>query len=96
MNKIRKTPVGLDCPIVLSEEFIAVGDDNVCTATIMADKDVLEFVEISKNIMDTGSDDENELNNVAPLSLSLSLSLFSHHEERHEKYAQLFRRTFQW
>ncbi|GFW74043.1 hypothetical protein TNCV_545671 [Trichonephila clavipes] len=29
MNKIRKIPVGLDCPIVLSEEFVAVDDDNV-------------------------------------------------------------------
>ncbi|GFS84968.1 hypothetical protein TNCV_1305791 [Trichonephila clavipes] len=39
MNEIRKTPAGLDCPIALSEDFITVDDDNVCTAPIMADKD---------------------------------------------------------
>ncbi|GFV86076.1 hypothetical protein TNCV_670731 [Trichonephila clavipes] len=28
MNKIRKIPDGLDCPIVLSDKFIVVDDDN--------------------------------------------------------------------
>ncbi|GFW74607.1 DDE-1 domain-containing protein [Trichonephila clavipes] len=63
MNKIRKT---LGLPIVLSEEFIAV-EDNVCIAQIMADKNILEFVQSSKNITDADSDDENEMNNAAPV-----------------------------
>ncbi|GFV69784.1 hypothetical protein TNCV_1345601 [Trichonephila clavipes] len=67
MNKIRKTPAGLDCPIVLSEEFIAVGDDdNVCTIPIIAHKDILNLVRSSKDI-DADSDNENEMNNSNPL-----------------------------
>ncbi|GFV79083.1 hypothetical protein TNCV_2612691 [Trichonephila clavipes] len=38
MNKIRKTSDGLDYPIVLSEEFCAVDDDILCTASIKASK----------------------------------------------------------
>ncbi|GFS96474.1 hypothetical protein TNCV_17881 [Trichonephila clavipes] len=49
---------GFRCPIVSSEEFVAVGDDNVCTARIMTYKDILEFVQSSKNIIDRDSDDE--------------------------------------
>ncbi|GFX48989.1 uncharacterized protein TNCV_2797801 [Trichonephila clavipes] len=79
MNKIPKTPAGLNCSIVLSEEFIAVGDDNVCTAPIMADKDILEFLQSSKNIIDPDSDNENEMNNAAPYSYIIR------NEERHEK-----------
>ncbi|GFW94494.1 hypothetical protein TNCV_2702151 [Trichonephila clavipes] len=45
MNKIRKTPAVLDCLIILSEESIAVDDDNVYTTSIMADKDILKFVQ---------------------------------------------------
>ncbi|GFW18120.1 hypothetical protein TNCV_4006601 [Trichonephila clavipes] len=69
MNKIRITPAGLDCPAVLSEEFIAADYENVCTAPFMADKDIFEFVESSKNIINTDSDDENEMNNAASLFL---------------------------
>ncbi|GFT96001.1 uncharacterized protein TNCV_312971 [Trichonephila clavipes] len=59
MNKIRKTPAVLDCPIVLSEEFIAIDDDNVCMySPIMSNKDILEFVQSSKNIIDGDSDGE--------------------------------------
>ncbi|GFU04355.1 paired domain-containing protein [Trichonephila clavipes] len=65
MNKIWKAPAGLDCPIVLSEDFVAVDDDNVCTAPINADKDILELVHSSKNIIDADSDDENKMNNAA-------------------------------
>ncbi|GFU04272.1 hypothetical protein TNCV_863781 [Trichonephila clavipes] len=61
MNKIRKTPVGLESPTVSSEEFSAV-EDNVRAATSMADKDMLEFFHSSKNIIDTDSE-ENEMNN---------------------------------
>ncbi|GFV72572.1 hypothetical protein TNCV_4084721 [Trichonephila clavipes] len=70
MNKIRKTPAGLDCHIILSEEFIAVDDYNECTTTILAGKDMLMFVQSSKNI-DVDSDHENVRNNVAPV-LTLS------------------------
>ncbi|GFW51482.1 hypothetical protein TNCV_4211601 [Trichonephila clavipes] len=45
MRKIRKTPAGLDCPIVLSEILIPPDDDYVCTVPLMADKDILEFVQ---------------------------------------------------
>ncbi|GFV48351.1 hypothetical protein TNCV_2479161 [Trichonephila clavipes] len=43
----------------------AVDDDNVCIAPVMADKDILEFVQTHKNIIDADSDNENEMNNVA-------------------------------
>ncbi|GFU70353.1 SCAN domain-containing protein 3 [Trichonephila clavipes] len=75
MSKVRKIPVTyemfekiyilLDYPTVSSEEFVTVDDANVCTALIMA-KDVLEFVQSSKNIIDADSDEENEMNNAAP------------------------------
>ncbi|GFY31238.1 hypothetical protein TNCV_752011 [Trichonephila clavipes] len=74
---MRKTSARLDCLTVSSEEFVAIDDDNACTATIMADKDILEFVQSSKisfifgvcskfkNIIYAESDDENEMNNAA-------------------------------
>ncbi|GFU18066.1 hypothetical protein TNCV_1446261 [Trichonephila clavipes] len=70
MSKIRKTPVGLNCLIVLSEEFITVVDDNVCTAPIKVDKDILESAQSSKNFIDADSEDGNEMNNAAPVPLS--------------------------
>ncbi|GFW13786.1 hypothetical protein TNCV_1670021 [Trichonephila clavipes] len=48
------------------EEFVVVDDDYVCTSTIMADKDILESVQSSKNVIDADYDDENETNNAAP------------------------------
>ncbi|GFS80941.1 hypothetical protein TNCV_126711 [Trichonephila clavipes] len=71
MNKIRNTTARLYCHIVLSEEISVVDDDNVCAVPIMADKDILEFFQSSKNIIDADSKDGNEMNNAAPL--------FSHH-----------------
>ncbi|GFX50705.1 hypothetical protein TNCV_2722911 [Trichonephila clavipes] len=50
-----------------SEEFDAVDNGNVCTAPIMAHKDILGFVQSSKNIIDADSDEENKMNNVAPV-----------------------------
>ncbi|GFU56330.1 hypothetical protein TNCV_582641 [Trichonephila clavipes] len=51
-----------------SKELFAVDDDNVYTApTIMADKDILEFVQSLKDIIDADSDDENEMNKEAPV-----------------------------
>ncbi|GFX25432.1 uncharacterized protein TNCV_1424161 [Trichonephila clavipes] len=60
MNKIRKTPVRLDSPMILSEEFLAVDDDNECTTPMMADKDILEFDQSSKYVIDADSDDGNK------------------------------------
>ncbi|GFW28923.1 hypothetical protein TNCV_202461 [Trichonephila clavipes] len=73
MNKIRKTPVGLDCPAVSSEEFAAVDDDNAPTASIIADNDIWECVQNSKNITAEDSEDENEMNNAAPVPISPEL-----------------------
>ncbi|GFY23941.1 uncharacterized protein TNCV_4896221 [Trichonephila clavipes] len=71
MNQIWKTPAGLDCPIVLSEEFITAND-----ATIMTDKDILEFVQSSKNIIEADFDDENGLSNAAPVPTSSEMRNF--------------------
>ncbi|GFU67360.1 hypothetical protein TNCV_640601 [Trichonephila clavipes] len=67
MNKVWKTPVGVDCFTVLSEEFVAVDDINVCRAPIMEGKDILEFVQSLKNIIYEDSDDDNEMNNAPPV-----------------------------
>ncbi|GFX35164.1 hypothetical protein TNCV_2331041 [Trichonephila clavipes] len=67
----RKVSVLLDCPIVLSEEFVAVDvNDDVCKGPIMVDKDILKFVQSSKNIIDADSEDEFEVNNAAPVLTS--------------------------
>ncbi|GFU77026.1 hypothetical protein TNCV_4521821 [Trichonephila clavipes] len=53
-------------PTVSSEEFVAVHDANVSTTPIMADKDISEFIQSSKNIIDGDFDNEkNEMNNAA-------------------------------
>ncbi|GFU91884.1 hypothetical protein TNCV_3192681 [Trichonephila clavipes] len=57
-----------------------IDDEKVCTASIMADKNMLECVQSSKYINGADSDDENEINNENPDPPS---SL--------RKYAQLFR-----
>ncbi|GFW90381.1 hypothetical protein TNCV_3509291 [Trichonephila clavipes] len=60
-----------DCPTASSEEFLAVHEDIMYyTAPMMADKDICEFVQSSKNIIDADSDDENEINNADPLFTS--------------------------
>ncbi|GFS63870.1 hypothetical protein TNCV_1128791 [Trichonephila clavipes] len=51
----------------------AVDDDNVYTAPIKANKDILEFVHSSKSIIDADSDDENETNNTAPVPTSAEM-----------------------
>ncbi|GFV95392.1 hypothetical protein TNCV_4573941 [Trichonephila clavipes] len=66
----EKVSVLLDFPAVSSVEFVAVDDDNVCPASIMVDKDILEFVQSLKNIIHTGSGDENERNNGSPIPSS--------------------------
>ncbi|GFW35937.1 SCAN domain-containing protein 3 [Trichonephila clavipes] len=72
LNEIfEKVSVLFNCPTALSEKFIAIDDDNVCTTPLTADKDdILEFVHSSKNIIDAHSDDENEMNNAAPVPTS--------------------------
>ncbi|GFU09673.1 hypothetical protein TNCV_5027181 [Trichonephila clavipes] len=70
MNKIRKTPAVLDWPSLSFKEFVGIGDDNVRTLSIMADKDSLEFVQSSKNIIDADYDDEHEMHNVGPVPTS--------------------------
>ncbi|GFS76248.1 hypothetical protein TNCV_4667901 [Trichonephila clavipes] len=62
-----KSPI-IDCPIVLSEDFVAVDDDNVYSPKY--GKDILEFVQCSKNITEADSEDENEMNNAAPVPTS--------------------------
>ncbi|GFT25015.1 transmembrane channel-like protein 3 [Trichonephila clavipes] len=68
MNRIRKTPGGLDSPIVLSDEFLAINDDNVNTAPIMAVKTHFgSRSKFKKNIIDVDVDNENEMNNEVPV-----------------------------
>ncbi|GFT92759.1 hypothetical protein TNCV_739481 [Trichonephila clavipes] len=55
---------------VPSEELIVVGDDNVCSVQIMADKDIYEFSQSSSSIIDADCDDENEMNDEVPVSTS--------------------------
>ncbi|GFW65990.1 hypothetical protein TNCV_588161 [Trichonephila clavipes] len=45
----RQKP-GLDCPTISSVELFEV-DDDVCPAPMMADKDILELVQSSKNVI---------------------------------------------
>ncbi|GFW72795.1 hypothetical protein TNCV_1266381 [Trichonephila clavipes] len=54
-------------PIVSSEEFVAVDDDNVRIALIVADKDISKSVQNLKNIIDAYFNDENEINIAAPV-----------------------------
>ncbi|GFV89625.1 transposable element Tcb1 transposase [Trichonephila clavipes] len=65
-----------------SGEFVAIYDNNVYTSPIIADKDILKFVPISRNIDDADSDDENEMNNAAPNPTS---SEMREHHEKNEK-----------
>ncbi|GFX40041.1 hypothetical protein TNCV_2273241 [Trichonephila clavipes] len=73
MNKIRKTPDGLDCSTGSSEEFVAVDDDNVCTAQLWQRKKFCSFFKAKKNTIDTDSDDENEMNNAASIPTSSAM-----------------------
>ncbi|GFV54085.1 hypothetical protein TNCV_1072081 [Trichonephila clavipes] len=51
----------LNFSTVSSEEFVAVdSDDNMSTAPITGDKDILEFVQSSHIIIDADSDDESK------------------------------------
>ncbi|GFW82669.1 hypothetical protein TNCV_3492411 [Trichonephila clavipes] len=65
-----KISVSLNCPLVSLKEFFAIDADNACTAPIMAGKNILEFAQSSKNIIEADSDDEKETNKAVPLSTS--------------------------
>ncbi|GFV03889.1 SCAN domain-containing protein 3 [Trichonephila clavipes] len=69
----EKVSILLKCPTVSQEKFVAVDDDNVCTAPIMADKDILEFVQSSKNIIEANSEDGNEMNNAVHVPTSFEM-----------------------
>ncbi|GFV51892.1 transposable element Tcb1 transposase [Trichonephila clavipes] len=66
----EKISILLNCTTVSSEEFVAVDDDNLRTAPIIADKDILEFVQSSKNIIHSDSDEKKETNDAAPVPTS--------------------------
>ncbi|GFV94810.1 hypothetical protein TNCV_1028081 [Trichonephila clavipes] len=69
MNQIRKTTPRLDCPHVLSEEFIEVDDAKVCTAPIMANKGLLDFLQSLKiSLMHITTIEV--MNNTVPVSIS--------------------------
>ncbi|GFV77046.1 hypothetical protein TNCV_691141 [Trichonephila clavipes] len=55
----------LNFPTVSWEEFVAVEDDNMRTASIIVDKDIVEFVQSQKIIIVADSDNENEMNKAA-------------------------------
>ncbi|GFY12964.1 DDE-1 domain-containing protein [Trichonephila clavipes] len=68
---LRNFFVLLNYAILPSEESVAVDNDNMYTAPIKANKDILEFVQSSKNIIDTiDTDGEKEINNAAPVPTS--------------------------
>ncbi|GFX30130.1 hypothetical protein TNCV_2618401 [Trichonephila clavipes] len=65
MNCLRVS-VLLNGPTASSEEFVAVDDDNVCTATqLWQTKTLWSLFKAQKNILDADFDDENEVNNAA-------------------------------
>ncbi|GFX92784.1 hypothetical protein TNCV_4876411 [Trichonephila clavipes] len=71
LNEIfEKVSVLSDCLTISSEEFVAVDDNNVCAASIMADNSISEFVQSLKDVIDAGSDDEKQTNNATPVPTS--------------------------
>ncbi|GFV85551.1 transposable element Tc3 transposase [Trichonephila clavipes] len=98
IKNIRKTPISVECPIVSSEEFVAVEDGNVCTAPITADKDILEFVLNSKNIIDADYDDENEMNNAGSVPTSYEMRNVTKNNlvALHFKHDHARRRFVEW
>ncbi|GFT79092.1 uncharacterized protein TNCV_3094491 [Trichonephila clavipes] len=75
----KKVSALLDCPTVTTEEFVAVHVDNVCTASNMAEKNILGFVQSSTNIIDADSEDKNTANYAA---------LVHSHVIRNEEYQE--------
>ncbi|GFW22246.1 hypothetical protein TNCV_1430001 [Trichonephila clavipes] len=81
----EKVTVFLYCSTLSSEELFAVDNDNVYVSSIMTDKDILEFVHTSKNIIDADSNDENEMNKAAHVPMPSET-----------KNIMKSRRTFKW
>ncbi|GFW43259.1 hypothetical protein TNCV_1350221 [Trichonephila clavipes] len=52
----EEVSVLLNCSTEPLEDFVAIDDDSVCTGPIMANKDILELIQISKNIIDADSE----------------------------------------
>ncbi|GFV34968.1 hypothetical protein TNCV_2097961 [Trichonephila clavipes] len=85
----EKVYVLFDFSTVSSEEFVAVEGVNVCRASVMANKEILEFVKSSKNIIDANSNAENEMNNTAPVPTSFEM-------KNMKSILSFFTRTLQW
>lgn len=70
----KKVSTLLACPTASLEEFV-VDYDNLCTAPIMAGKDILEIVQSSKDAIDVDSDEEfdNEVNIAVPILSTLKM-----------------------
>ncbi|GFW27105.1 hypothetical protein TNCV_93311 [Trichonephila clavipes] len=62
----EKASALLHCSTVLPGEFVAVGVMIMCVQPELWQTDILEFVKSSKSIIETDSDDENEMNNATP------------------------------
>ncbi|GFY35204.1 SCAN domain-containing protein 3 [Trichonephila clavipes] len=89
LNEIfEKISVLLDCPTVTSKKFVAVDDDNLHTALIITDKDISEFVQSSKNVIDADSEGENEMNSAA--LVPTSIRDVEHHEKAGWKYTRIY------
>ncbi|GFT26559.1 hypothetical protein TNCV_3604021 [Trichonephila clavipes] len=58
-NTENSSRIGLSYSII--KTFIAVEDANECTASIIADKNILELARSSKSIIEADSVDENEV-----------------------------------
>ncbi|GFT21378.1 hypothetical protein TNCV_3816561 [Trichonephila clavipes] len=71
----QKIPARSSYPITLSEEFIELDDYKRCYTPIGAGKNILEFVQSSKNIIDADFNDENEMNNAAPILTSSEMRI---------------------
>ncbi|GFV18460.1 transposable element Tcb1 transposase [Trichonephila clavipes] len=69
LNEMFEKAVLSDCPATSSEEYIAI-DVDVYISLIIADKDILESVQNSKNIINADSNNEIEMSNASPVSAS--------------------------
>ncbi|GFW31435.1 hypothetical protein TNCV_1287831 [Trichonephila clavipes] len=65
-----KVPVLLDCPSAPLEEFIAIDDDNVCTAPIIAGQRHSGACSKLKTITNANSEYEKKMNPATPVPTS--------------------------
>ncbi|GFU35727.1 hypothetical protein TNCV_1204001 [Trichonephila clavipes] len=77
-----KTSAGFDCLTVSTEKCFATDDDNACTASIMDDKDILEFVQSSNNSISADSEDGNEFCQVIYSHFGLAIHQNDHQARR--------------